>query len=176
MPNFIDLIGQRFGKLVVVGRTNKGKKSKSVRWECMCDCGNTSFPTTAHLRNSGITSCGCMLGNPLPNGQAALNWYYSEYKSSAKKRGIEFCLSKEEFKKLTSANCFYCGQEPNRTRRTSKNTGEYIHNGIDRVDNSKGYILGNCVSCCKECNIMKMDLSIAEFLHRIKIISERFGQ
>jgi hypothetical protein len=37
-------------------------------------------------------------------------------------------------------------------------------NGIDRVDNSKGYILGNCVPCCSWCNRAKADGTLAKFM------------
>ena len=53
-----NLIGQRFGRLVVV---KKGRltKYKLQRWECVCDCGGTSTPTTRSLR-AGTQSCGCL--------------------------------------------------------------------------------------------------------------------
>lgn len=43
------------------------------------------------------------------------------------------------------------------------NGSKLFRNGIDRVDNSLGYILSNVVSCCKICNYMKKDLSEQEF-------------
>jgi hypothetical protein len=32
--------------------------------------------------------------------------------------------------------------------------GEWVYNGIDRVDNNKQYIKENLVSCCKKCNFI----------------------
>lgn len=43
-----------------------------------------------------------------------------------------------------------------------------VANGIDRLDNSKGYTLGNTVSCCKGHNTMKSSLSTNEFLELIR--------
>lgn len=37
-------------------------------------------------------------------------------------------------------------------------------NGIDRVDNSKGYTSDNCVPCCWACNNAKKNNSSSEFL------------
>lgn len=58
----IDLIGQRFGRLVVVKEaephTTKGGR-KIYRWECVCDCGNTCVVATSDLRNNHTLSCGC---------------------------------------------------------------------------------------------------------------------
>jgi hypothetical protein len=48
--------------------------------------------------------------------------------------------------------------------------GRFIASGIDRVDNSKGYIPGNCVACCGTCNLAKRELTVDEFLtwaHRL---------
>jgi len=44
------------------------------------------------------------------------------------------------------------------------------YNGIDRVDNSRGYESGNVVSCCGVCNMLKHVLSKEEFLARIEKI------
>ena len=43
MPDFIDLTGQKFGRLIVIGRaTDKiGPKGyHETYWNCKCDCGN----------------------------------------------------------------------------------------------------------------------------------------
>ena len=52
----IDLTGQRFGRLVIVGATNVGI---SVRWIARCDCGNIRVINSANLRYGHTTSCGC---------------------------------------------------------------------------------------------------------------------
>jgi len=54
-----DLTGKRFGKLVVVGATEKRKQSCIV-WECQCDCGNTAFVPSSQLTNGNTASCGCL--------------------------------------------------------------------------------------------------------------------
>lgn len=55
--NFIDLTGKRFGRLVVVSRAeNKGQLS---RWNCVCDCGNTTVVYSNNLRRGYTQSCGC---------------------------------------------------------------------------------------------------------------------
>ena len=49
------------------------------------------------------------------------------------------------------------------------------YNGIDRVDSSKGYEYNNVVSCCKNCNSAKMQLSIKEFKEHIIKIYNHFA-
>ena len=60
MGKFVDLTGQRFGKLVVIERTeNKGIE---VRWLCKCDCGNQSIVASTRLKSGRTRSCGCLKG------------------------------------------------------------------------------------------------------------------
>lgn len=49
-----DLIGQRFGKLIVINNLQGGKK------ECQCDCGNITIVETYNLINGNTQSCGCL--------------------------------------------------------------------------------------------------------------------
>lgn len=59
---FKDLTGQRFGRLVVV---NQGEDYYSkqglryTRWNCLCDCGETSLVHANSLSWGTTTSCGC---------------------------------------------------------------------------------------------------------------------
>jgi hypothetical protein len=49
------------------------------------------------------------------------------------------------------------------------------HNGIDRVDNDKGYISDNCVPCCWKCNNMKNTMKQKDFInHIISIYKKMF--
>lgn len=52
------LIGERFGKLIVVEQlpsTDRGQR----RWRCKCDCGGEHISTTGNLRSGRTTNCGC---------------------------------------------------------------------------------------------------------------------
>ena len=53
-----DLTGQRFGRLVAIGKV--GCKNKSMVWHCKCDCGGESFTEASKLRNGRAKSCGCL--------------------------------------------------------------------------------------------------------------------
>ena len=57
MGKFIDLTGQRFGRLLVVKRVEN--QNKRVCWLCKCDCGNEIVTTTNNLRSGDSQSCGC---------------------------------------------------------------------------------------------------------------------
>lgn len=55
----LDLVGTRFGKLVVLDKTNKRKK-RSVVWHCQCDCGNECEVSSVDLQRGHKLSCGCI--------------------------------------------------------------------------------------------------------------------
>lgn len=54
-----DLIGQRFGRLEVIEKSNKRDLSGNIYWKCKCDCGNTVVVQGRSLRNGRTKSCGC---------------------------------------------------------------------------------------------------------------------
>jgi len=79
----------------------------------------------------------------------------------------------DKFIKLTKQRCFYCGVEPSYTRKRKYLGGkDVIFNGIDRVNNNKGYVKGNCVTACFKCNQAKHSMSKDEFLEWIKKVYE----
>lgn len=56
-----NLIGQRFGRLTVLEKTNK-RYYGYVVWKCKCDCGNiVEVPMHNLSYNHMVKSCGCML-------------------------------------------------------------------------------------------------------------------
>ena len=75
---------------------------------------------------------------------------WNEYRFAAKARDLEFTLTYEQFLALWQKPCRYCG-DPIPTV------------GIDRLDNSLGYVQGNVVPCCTECNRAKLTKS--EYLY-----------
>jgi hypothetical protein len=56
----IDLKGQRFGRLVVIGKTSHDMKTSQTKWSCHCDCGNNIEVRGGNLRNGHSQSCGCL--------------------------------------------------------------------------------------------------------------------
>lgn len=64
--NTKDLVGQRFGRLVVVKPTEK-RANTFVVWECRCDCGNTTYVNSNHLTKGRVRSCGCLKKENMKN-------------------------------------------------------------------------------------------------------------
>ncbi len=190
------LVGQKFGQLTVLSfsHTTQVQHSDRVRtkywFNCICNCGTTIVVSRASL--PGTKTCGCSKieghkkaaekqkgkARPQvqkPNGESVLHSVFLNYKQGAKDRRLSFLLSKEEFAELTSLICYYCGSEPREVKKKASDFVSRKMNGIDRLDSSKGYELSNCVSCCKTCNYMKLEMSVSEFLNHIdKIYNKNF--
>ena len=64
--NFKNLVGQRFGRLVVIKFIKINQNHKSV-WRCLCDCGNEYDVIGAALINGSTQSCGCLHREQLQN-------------------------------------------------------------------------------------------------------------
>jgi len=103
-----------------------------------------------------------------------LNNRYRRYVSNCKDRNREFLLTKEEFKNITSQKCYYCdGYSVSESTTVEPINLDYC--GIDRVDNTKSYILENCVPCCNICNRMKLELTKEDFYFHIKKIMDKIN-
>lgn len=176
MRKINDLKGKRFGRLLVINLhgTIKGR----AFWNCICDCGKLKIANSILLTTEQTTSCGCKSKDinrkrlRLPQGISGFNTKKRNYIHGAIKRNLEFNLTDEELHILFKGNCFYCNIEPrqvsiHQTRNGEKDHSRYIYNGIDRVDNNKGYNKDNCVSCCKFCNRVRLYCTQKEFLEWI---------
>ena len=178
--NTINLSNRRFGHLVALVRVNSNhgenrRKNAPALWRCACKCGNICTVSSANLRNGNTRSCGCLR---LPRPDAAFRGLLNSYKKAAKNRNRIFELTDSQFRDITSQGCFYCGAEPAQRFRGSKANSDhdYIYNGVDRLDNSKGYSTDNCVAACKTCNTMKATHAPAFFLSHTKKIHQNKSQ
>ena len=142
MGAFIDLTGQKFGKLTVIERAEN--KNGRVAWLCKCDCGNFTTVTSKRLRNGDTKSCGCYHKEKISKHNKSNSRLYNIY-SHIKQR----CYNLK--------NCRY----KNYGGRGITICDEWLHNfqafydwamangyddtlTIDRIDNNKGYSPDNC--------------------------------
>jgi len=164
-----NLVGKRFGMLECIEYSHQGKGHESY-WVFKCDCGNKKIIRRSNVILGRTISCGCYgkeqrkKSTMLGFGEAAKNHVWCTYKANARNRNIPFELSKNYFNELIKNNCYYCGKPPSQIAKSKDNTGDYIYNGVDRVDSSKGYIEGNVVPCCGRCNEAKMSETQEDFL------------
>ncbi len=186
--------GDKFGRLTLIkeGPALNGSKS----WYCNCDCGlKNKLIRQCNLGYGNTISCGCYQKESKMKKPGIVSWnsLFNSYQKSSNKRNYSFELTIDQFIEICSQNCNYCNDKPSefnfylknnmKTRKAFskyKNSDEAIDratimaNGIDRINNNKGYIIENCVPCCKRCNLMKSVLSEKEFYAHIeKILNYR---
>lgn len=169
----VDLTGRRFGHLAVLGPARCPRNR--LLCECLCECGEKTQVRPHRLINGTTRSCGCSRNEDkeLIEDEASARWFYRSYKVSARQAKREFALTLEQFRKITSLPCHYCGAAPaprSRPDKKSKLSQKFISSGVDRVDNAVGYVPENCVPCCYTCNIMKRSHSVSAFLAHVKRI------
>lgn len=58
MPNFKDITGQRFGRLIALEQ--RGSIDGHVLWMCHCDCGASPICRYGNLIHENTKSCGCL--------------------------------------------------------------------------------------------------------------------
>lgn len=81
---------------------------------------------------------------------------YTEYKNRASKKNLDFVLSRDEYLSLITQDCYLCGKQSN---------SQHL-NGIDRIDNNKGYMMENVKSCCANCNYMKKNYILEDVFNK----------
>lgn len=143
-------VGDKFGALTVLRIEPRGP-GKARRAYCRCDCGrehDADAPRLFHGKTSRCMRCACAPYHD--EMEAHVRRQYINYRGGAARRGYDHKLTLDEFRKIYLSDCTYCGQSPAK--------------GIDRQDNSIGYLIANCVPCCKHCNLAKRDMAESEFL------------
>lgn len=56
----VNLIGRRFGRLVVLAEMSERGSWGKIMWECLCDCGGANILATTTLNSGLVKSCGCI--------------------------------------------------------------------------------------------------------------------
>jgi hypothetical protein len=165
MTKAIDVVGKKINRLT--GVRYHHTKNKRRYFEFLCDCGKLHVMNISDFLTGSTKSCGCAKTQRLPKEERALNAVLHQYQSNAKTRGLEFFLTDLQFLFLIKSTCVYCGVEPLQVvrlyNRGKKLDYEYLYNGVDRLDNSIGYVEGNCATCCVVCNLAKRDLTKEKF-------------
>ena len=190
------MIGKRYNYLTVV-RVFKDFSRKSINknfCECECKCGKTIVKRVDALKSGRAISCGChvkhdwcnlskdgsdkrflMTGskNGSFNGYGEMrSQYYGEIKYRAKQRGLEFNVSKKYLWELFLEQKGLCAL----TKKPIKFGRIYYRNettaSLDRIDNEKGYIIGNVRWVIKPINMMRRDLDTDFFIELCRLVAD----
>lgn len=162
-----ELLGHRFGKLVVIGKENTLRGG--TYWKCRCSCGKEKTIRGSSLVGGTTRSCGC-LWKRSSYGDIS-GEYISSLKYNAKRRKIKFEVSLKFMWDLflsQEAKCAISGV-PIKFGRGLTTDGQTA--SMDRIDSTKGYIEGNLRWVHKDINQMKMDMSDKLFFEWIEKVS-----
>jgi hypothetical protein len=91
---------------------------------------------------------------------------YLIYKTGARVRTLDFGLTLDNYKDIVSKPCYYCGQTPEQANGM----------GVDRVDNTLGYVLNNCVPCCEFDNQAKHARTRDQYIAQCRAVVKHLGE
>lgn len=143
---------------------------------CVPCCKTCAFMKNTMDEKTFIEKCICIVYRKYPNNEVYQKAYrdnmgqsrsskaivYNKYVDRAKEKNLVFEISKAVFKNMIMEKCHYCHREA---------SGNHI-NGIDRMDNERGYTFDNIVTCCSDCNYAKCDMDYDAFLEQCKRIAD----
>lgn len=170
-----DLIGKKFHKLTVESKIGSiyyhGKYV--MMWKCRCECGGENEISTSRINREVVKSCGNCIKK-----QEKFTTKELGAKKAFRKSYSDGDLELEQFIELSQMNCSYCGDLPKNCTEyignKKLNDGDFVYNGLDRIDSSKKHTLDNIIPCCKKCNEQKSDATTEDFLNRNKRIYDKF--
>lgn len=142
MNKFQNLIGQRFGQLIVIERSEKRKNGMAF-WTCCCDCGKTTQPIrTSDLKNGKTKSCGCLQNKP-KHGMS----YSRIYQTWADMKGRCRNQNNKNFKNYGGRGIKVCDEWNNSFEafyEWAMANGYSDNLTIDRIDVNGNYCPENC--------------------------------
>lgn len=163
MPRALDLLGKRFGRLVVVGEaeptfTSGGNRKRMVY--CNCDCGKENLiVAVGSLRSGSSKSCGCYNKECIAKRMSDRRRAYNEYDLSGTygigytQKGEEFYFDLEDYDKIKDY-CWYKHREyiEAKIRGTDKHVAIHkiimndVENNydVDHIDTNKKYDNRKC--------------------------------
>lgn len=89
-----NLVGQRFGRLLVLCDDGTRSSDGTIKWKCRCDCGNITHVSTTNLTSGNTQSCGCLQKERTIASRKKENRYYesNDVIHAFTSNGIEFLV------------------------------------------------------------------------------------
>lgn len=146
MGVIIDLIGQRFERLVVLKFI--GLEKQGARWECKCNCGNIVKAIGKQLRAGAVKSCGCykdekLVERSFKHGQANKT---PEYRAWMHMKARCYNPNVYNYPNYGGRGIIVCERWLNSYENFILDMGfrPTIKHSIDRIDSNGNYEPSNC--------------------------------
>ena len=149
MGQLVNLLGDKFGRLTVVEKTNKRGSSGAVFWKCLCECGNTKNVSSSCLRTGQTKSCGCLfLDVSAEKGKAKRIHGMTEtstYRSWGGMKQRCYNPNNKKYHNYGGRGITVCDEWFKSFKKFFEDMGQCPEGmSIDRIDVSKGYYKENC--------------------------------
>ena len=152
MTKRLDLVNQRFGRLVVIADAGTDKQGKAL-FKCRCDCGNEIIVRGYSLRNGDCKSCGC-LRSEASSERLTVHGHGNEklYRIWLGMKDRCYNSKNPSYERYGGRGIKVCDEwlnnyEAFRDFMLSQGYDEYApsyENTIDRIDNNGNYEPSNC--------------------------------
>ena len=146
--------GEKFGRLTLV-RIATESTNKYKTWECLCDCGKTTFVHQDNLKSGQVKSCGCLRHEILVkrnqhgkwNGETLVNKHCNIYKIWGSMISRCYKPSCGDYKRYGARGITVCDEWKDNFLvflDWALINGWQLGLTIDRIDNNQGYTSQNC--------------------------------
>ena len=97
-----NLVGQKFGRLLVLCDSMMRGSDGTIKWKCQCDCGNITHVSTTNLTSGNTQSCGCLQKERAITSRKKENKYYEldGVIHALTSNGVEFLVDVEDWDKV----------------------------------------------------------------------------
>lgn len=169
-----DLFGERFGMLKVLEQTSERKRG-SVKWKCLCDCGEIVNVSSRPLITGNRVSCGCI--EKFKGCGDVSGRYVNSIKKRYKSKGMECDITAEflwDLFLIQDRRCALSRLPINLCR--NYHVGAQQTASVDRIDSTKGYLKTNVQWLHKDVNRMKQEFDQDYFINLCKCIIDYYVQ
>ena len=147
MTQPVDVVGKKFGRYLVIAKSNKRTKAMKQMVFCKCDCGIEKEVIVGNLRNGLSKSCGCLkserTSEPMKKHGLSKNTMYMRYRQMIKRCYDE---ASKEYKNYGNRGIKVCERWLESIENYIDDMGNppFKDASIDRVNNNLGYSKENC--------------------------------